>query len=101
VGETGLFSSPQGLVFATRQVMDEGWPVLYVEHAAGDGSWQFVNGVAGDTEDEANVVLVHAEHVLELDPTLRRLADLPPGWCAWRPPGSDDWTRGPRPDDPS
>jgi hypothetical protein len=89
------FESPSGLVITTRQVMEQGWPILLVthdnEHPTG---WQFLNG-DGDTGDAANGISVHAEHVLERDPTVAELADLPLGWRAWRESEDHPWVRAP------
>ena len=32
-----MFETPHGLVFSTKQVMDEGWPILTVTHDPEDG----------------------------------------------------------------
>ena len=90
------FPTPSGLVFTSRQVMDEGWPILTVSHDADDQHWQFVNGW-GDTDDTNNIVLVHVEHVIDLDPSVLALADLPLGWQAWRQHPHEEWTREPQP----
>ena len=76
--------------------MYDGWPVLNVTHDAYDQHWQFINGW-GDTEEGAKPILVHAEHLTELDSSLQELADLPLGWRAWRTTPDDDWTREPIP----
>jgi hypothetical protein len=38
------FETPSGLVFASTQIMYEGWPILNVTHDADDEHWQFING---------------------------------------------------------
>jgi hypothetical protein len=90
------FETPSGLVYTSRQVMYDGWPILNVTHDADDEHWQFINGW-GDTEEGMKPILVHAEHVIELDPTIASLSDLPLGWRAWRADVTDDWTREPDP----
>jgi hypothetical protein len=90
------FSSPTGAVFSSRRVMHDGWPVLLVTHDADDGAWQFVNG-HGDTEAGMEPMIVHVDHILELDPLIESLADLPLGWRAWRDSAEGDWTREPQP----
>ncbi len=37
-------------------------------------------------------------HVLEIDPSVRGLADLPPGWHAWRRSVDEPWVREPNAD---
>jgi hypothetical protein len=85
---------PREIAITTRQVMKEGWPILLVTHDADDGSWQFVNG-RGDTDDTESAMVVGAEQVLSVDPSLIELADLPLGWRAWRQSAGDEWLRGP------
>jgi hypothetical protein len=92
------FESTDGLVFTSRRVMYDGWPILLVTHDTEDEAWQFVNG-SGDTDDDMQIMLVHPEHVIELDSSVRELADLPPGWRAWRPEPGAEWTREPQPPD--
>ena len=88
------FGTPEGLVFTSRHVMYEGWPILLVSHDADDEAWQFVNG-DGNTDEGVKPMLVHPEHVVELDPSVLVLADLPLGWQAWRGSVQDEWRREP------
>lgn len=88
-----MFEAFSGLVITTRQVMYEGWPILLVTHDNGDPQgWQFING-QGDTDDRADGMAVHVEHVIERDPSIRELADLPLGWQARRATVDDPWIR--------
>jgi len=74
------FDARENLVITTRQVMNEGWPILVVTHDLDDEGWQFVNG-HGDTDDAKNGMLVHPEHLVQHDPSVISLADLPlVGW---------------------
>jgi hypothetical protein len=82
-----MFESPNDLVITTRLVMEEAWPILLVTHDTEQPpGWQFVNG-SGDTDDPSTGIPVHVEHVLERDPSISELADLPPGWRAWEEDG--------------
>ena len=74
--------------------MYEEWPILLVVRSADDGAWQFVNGW-GDTEDTASGMSVHVDHIVERDPSVVPLADLPLGWRAWRETTEHAWTREP------
>jgi hypothetical protein len=90
-----VFESPDGLVITTRQVMEDGWSILLVIHDAEDPKgWQFLNG-HGDAEDSRDGVIVHIERVIERDPSITQLADLPEGWRAWRDTEDDSWAREP------
>ncbi len=89
------FISPNGLVITTRQVMEDGWPILLVTHDDEEPrGWQFVNG-HGDTDDPGNGIPVHVQHVLDLDPSVGKLSDLPAGWRARRESAGGEWTREP------
>jgi hypothetical protein len=88
-----MFESPTGLVITTRQVMEQGWPILLVTHDDEEPrGWQFLNG-HGDTDDPSGGISVHAEHVVERDPSVAELSDLPPGLRAWRADKSAEWIR--------
>jgi hypothetical protein len=77
--------------------MEERWPILLVTHDAEEPQgWQFVNG-HGDTDDLSGGIPVHVEHVLERDPSVAELADLPQGWRAWRDEEGSPWAREPEP----
>ena len=90
-----MFEWPNGLVTTTRQVMEEGWPILLVTHDAEEPrGWRFVNG-HGDTDHHSSGIPVHVEHVIERDPSVGELADLPAGWQAWRESEDADWVREP------
>lgn len=90
-----MFESPNGLVITTRQVMEQGWPILLVTHDDEEPSgWQFLNG-HGDTDDPSSGIPVHVEHVIERDPSVKEVADLPPGWRAWRVSEDKPWQREP------
>jgi hypothetical protein len=70
-----------------------GQPILYVSYDAADDGWQFLDGRPVDA-DEARVISM--AEALRLDGTLRQIADLPPGWVAWRRESSQPWSRAPR-----
>ena len=85
----------KGLVFTTKQVMSGDLPLLLVTHNADDGAWQFVNGA--ETGDTKSGLFVHAEHIVDLDPSVLDLLNLPLGWIAWRGSQGEPWIRRPRP----
>ena len=74
----------------TRQVLREGHAVLEVVHYSDDHSWAFV---CGTTDDSKDGLLICMSEVLVIDPTLRSIADLPPGWCATRTALGEPWRR--------
>lgn len=82
---------PNTAVITLRQIAREGQPILYVSHDE-DGSWQFL----GDTTTcEVDVMVVSLANILRIDPEARQLADLPPGWFAWRRRVKEEWARAP------
>jgi len=74
----------------TLNVMENGLPVLVVTHYADDHSWAFL---CGTTNQAADGRVISMGEVLELDPTLKSIADLPPGWMAWREKVGSLWKR--------
>ena len=82
--------APNVAAITTRQVLTGGLPVLRVTHYSDDDSWAFVCGTTDATEDGRVIAMQEA---LALDPTLRTVADLPPGWTAWREQVGGVWHR--------
>jgi hypothetical protein len=78
-------------VFTTRQVMDGIKPVLEVYHDH-DGDWQFL---CGTTLETADLKLVCLGCMVESDPTLGELAEMPPGWFATRLAVGAEWIQEP------
>ena len=87
------FADPRNLAsISVRQIIHDGNPVLLVSHDADDGGWQFLTGGAFEIAD---AMLVSLESMLERDPSLAVLCDLPLGWRAWRDTAAAPWQRGP------
>lgn len=74
----------------TRQVMEQGLPVLRVVHYADDHSWAFTCGTSNNTEDAMTVSM---DKVIQRDASLKSIADLPPGWTAYRHAVDGEWVR--------
>lgn len=64
-------------------------PVLLVSHAGGD--WQCLCGGEHDATEVPNVVGLN--HLLERDPTLRQVLNLPNDWEAERASVESPWIR--------
>jgi len=77
-------------VFTTRQVVEVGAPILRVSHDADDGSWQFHTGGTPSSKDARILAL---REVVDLDPSVTILADLPLGWVAVRTHPQAAWER--------
>jgi hypothetical protein len=65
----------------TRQVLDDGLPILNVVHYLDDDSWAFTCGTTDVTD---NIRMIGMGEAVTLDPTLYSIADLPSGWRASR-----------------
>jgi hypothetical protein len=85
------FDSPPDAACVTVKAIVEGArPVLMATRDTDDGAWQFLTGDAFDKQEAMRVSL---RSMVERDPTLRQLADMQPGWMAWRSHRDAPWTR--------
>jgi len=75
---------------STEQVLLERALITTVVHYADDHSWAFTCGRAASPEDAR---VVSMRQVIEHDPTLLEISDLPPGWCATREALGGAWVR--------
>ncbi len=80
--------SPDTAVFTCSHIVECGDSILYVSHDLEDGAWQFLCGKEHN-EDEARIVSLR--YVFEMDPTIGKLKDLPPGYYAERLSKNDKW----------
>jgi hypothetical protein len=78
-------------VFTTKPVTQKGHPVLQVFHDQ-EGDWQFLCGSTNQMDD---MQLVSLGSMVQRDPSLANLADLPEGWYASRDAVGKEWTREP------
>jgi hypothetical protein len=78
------------MVFTLNRIMRGESPILLVCHDEDDGGWQFLDGAEVVIEASALVCL---HHIVELDPSLLELADLPIGWSARRSNADEPWQR--------
>ncbi len=86
------FKDPENVIALTlRDVMEDNLPILLVTHDAEDGCWQFLDG--RDNPDPKVGIVVCLGHIVEYDPSIRELADLPLGWRAWRATPAEPWQR--------
>ena len=70
--------------------MERGHPIRHVAHYEDDHSWSFL---AGTKQEQDDLILVHMEHILAHDDSLRSIANLEPGWTAWRDDIDEPWER--------
>jgi hypothetical protein len=81
---------PNVAVFTVRRILEGGRPIIHVCHDDEDGAWQFHDG-GPPTMDQAMIVSLHC--MLNHDPTIAELADLPCGWEAKRTGPGKPWKR--------
>lgn len=81
---------PTTAAITTRQVLDGEKDVLVVVHYSDDHSWAFL---CGTTDDKADGRVITMEHAVEIDATLRSIADLPPGSMACRESRDAAWEK--------
>ena len=85
------FSDPENVATVTvEQIICGNEPILLVCRDAEDGGWQFLTG---EIVEVANAMLVGLKHIVEIDPSVVELADLPEGWSATREFVGGPWTR--------
>jgi hypothetical protein len=90
------FDQPPNCASLTvRQILRDRGPILHVCHDADDHGWQFLGWADAEVADGMEVCL---SEILRLDPSIREVADLPPGWHAWRRAIGETWVREPYPD---
>jgi hypothetical protein len=76
--------------FVCTHVFDNSRPILLVSREEGD--WQCMCGKEHNSREVVHVVGLN--HLIERDPTLLELNDLPNGWEAERAHLGDPWLRG-------
>ena len=87
------FDQPRNAASITlRSIVFAGAPILHVTHDEDDHGWQFL-GLGDPCEDDACVVAL--QQIVAKDPSVLELADLPPGWHAWRGSRDSPWQRAP------
>jgi len=82
--------SPDTVVVTLERILRGDSSLVLVTHDAEDGGWQFLDGEHVFEEDGAIVLL---GEMVQFDPSLLELADLPAGWCAWREAPDRPWQR--------
>jgi hypothetical protein len=85
------FKDPKNLAsISIRQIIVDGAPILRVSHDEDDGCWQFLGW---ETPKEEDAMVVGLSTVVDSDPSIKQLADLPVGWRAWRRSYKEPWVR--------
>ncbi len=87
--------APETAAITTRQVLEGSEDIHVAVHYADDHSWAFLCGTTDDRKDGRVITMAVA---LEGDETLATIADLPPGWKAWREQVGSPWERAENPE---
>ncbi len=82
--------SPNTIVMTLERILRGVSSLLLVTHDAEDGGWQFLDGDQVFEEDGTTGLL---GEMVQYDPSLIELADLPAGWYAWRDTPDQPWQR--------
>ena len=83
------FDQPRNCAAITiRPIVFDGAPILHATHD--DHGWPFLGR---EDADEAQGAVVALSTIVRLDPSVLDVADLPPGWHAWRESRSSPWQR--------
>ncbi|OCQ99991.1 hypothetical protein BCD64_02605 [Nostoc sp. MBR 210] len=83
-----LFDDPPNVAVITTLQVIEGKPILYVSHDEEDGVWQFHTN---ETFRDSDAKVVSLRRIVELDPSVTQLANLPLGWIAVRSGLGEIW----------
>jgi hypothetical protein len=81
---------PNVATFTVRQIVREGQPILSVLRDHEEGAWQFLTGGPFDVADGMIVCL---SEMVRRDPSVTEVANLLPGWRAWRSQAGAPWQR--------
>jgi hypothetical protein len=91
VADKLLFANPENIkAYTTTRVINEGAAILVVSHDEEDGAWQFLDG--GEL-DYMVAIVVTLREIIDRDPSVAELADLPVGWIAERADLNSPWHR--------
>ncbi|MDF9827657.1 hypothetical protein M2447_001756 [Ereboglobus sp. PH5-10] len=88
---TWPFDQPKNYaVFTTTHVMKGGHDIAYIYHDEDDHGWQFHYAGEKSTDD---TMIVSLESIVRHDASVLEVADMPPGWMAWRTKRDAPWQR--------
>lgn len=81
---------PRVAALTTRQVLEQGLPILRVVHYSEDEDWAFTCDTTNATED---IRIISMQEALSIDQTISEVANLPPGWGAARTVVGGKWVK--------
>lgn len=84
------FDQPKNCaVFTIRQIVEGECPIQVVYHDLEDDGWQFVSNIEYSMDDAK---LVSLEEITKIDPSVFEVANIEPGFHAWRSAVGEEWT---------
>ncbi|EGR0804840.1 hypothetical protein ACA877_004673 [Vibrio alginolyticus] len=72
----------------TKQVVEQGLPILQVIHYSDEHSWAFM---CGTTSNPSDTLVVSMEQAVSFDVSLYEIATMPPGCIASRNSVEEGW----------
>ena len=85
------FDQPKNCAtFTMKQIMNGSESILRVTHDADDHGWQFIGSSDASMKD---AMLVCLHEIVNIDPSVLEVANLPVGWCAIRTHKGGEWNR--------
>lgn len=86
----GFNEKTNTMVITTKGILEKRKNILFISHDEDDGIWEFLDGVDVKEEDAA---IVSIFEIVEIDPSINFISDLPMGWVAYRNDIESDWVR--------
>lgn len=83
------FQEPENIaVFTCVHILEGDADICYVTHDEDDGGWQFL---CGENHDESDARIVSLKQIVEMDPSVGALSDMPLGYGAVRNDKASPW----------
>jgi hypothetical protein len=85
------FADPENVaVFTNSFIVEKGYDITYVSHDEEDGAWQF-HCNHQDTNNTDYTMILALKEIVDIDPSIIELADLPYGHIAERKDKTSKW----------
>ena len=78
------------MVITTKNIVNKEKSIMLVSHDEDDGMWEFLEGEEVKEED---AMIISLYEMVNIDPTVNQVADLPLGWIAYRDIEQDKWIK--------
>jgi len=83
-----FLNGPNTAVFTTKYILEKKTIISYVFHYEEDGAWQFSSNEDCNNDDYR---IISLEEMIDIDPTILNIADLPLGFFAKRNNKKSKW----------